>query len=210
MNEQLPFQENNFKRKIAYKFRIGEVLSGKQIVDNERLKYIEVGNEKVSRVNLIANVVDKFVKDGEKKFASITLDDATGQIKLKLFGDETSKFEDFNQGDTILVIGLLRSWNNEIYVTPEIVKKKEPVNLIVRKLEVELAKPKSLDKEKLFELKDKILNMAKDAEKDGGVGIDSIILELKEPPELINSEIKKLLEEGMVYEPRPGKLRYLG
>jgi hypothetical protein len=37
-----------------------------------------------------------------------------------------------------------------------------------------------------------------------------MILNLKAAPDVINLEIKKLLEEGMVYEPRPGKLRYLG
>ena len=52
--------------------------------------------------------------------------------------------------------------------------------------------------------------MVKEAEKDGGVDIDKLILELKEHPEVINQEIKKLLEDGTAYEPRPGKLRYLG
>jgi len=29
-------------------------------------------------------------------------------------------------------------------------------------------------------------------------------------PIIINQEIQKLLEEGIVFEPRPGKVRYLG
>jgi hypothetical protein len=29
-------------------------------------------------------------------------------------------------------------------------------------------------------------------------------------PEIINQEIQKMIEEGMVFEPRPGKVRYLG
>jgi hypothetical protein len=52
--------------------------------------------------------------------------------------------------------------------------------------------------------------MVKEAEKDGGIDIDKIILELKEHPELINQEIKRLLEDGIAYEPRPGRLRWLG
>ena len=89
-------------------------------------------------------------------------------------------------------------------------KKKDPRFLLIRKLEVESAQPKTLDKEKTAELKDKILSMVKEAEKDGGIAIDKMIMELKEHPESINGEIKKLLEDGSVYEPRPGKLRYLG
>ena len=29
-------------------------------------------------------------------------------------------------------------------------------------------------------------------------------------PEIISQEIKKLLEEGIIYEPKPGRVRYLG
>jgi DNA-binding transcriptional ArsR family regulator len=29
-------------------------------------------------------------------------------------------------------------------------------------------------------------------------------------PQIISQEIKKLLEEGIIYEPRPGRVRYLG
>ena len=50
----------------------------------------------------------------------------------------------------------------------------------------------------------------KDAEVDGGIDVDKIIMNTEASPDLINSEIKKLLEDGLVYEPRPGRLRYLG
>lgn len=208
----LPLQEPGFrKRYIAFKFRIGNITSGKPVLDeNSRLAYLEVNGKEVVRINLIANIVDKFVQEGEKKYGTITLDDATGQIRAKFFGDELDNVTELNQGDTVLVVGLLRYWNNEIYVTPEIIKKKEPSFLLVRKLEIELEQPKLLNKEKIAELKDKILQMIKLGEENGGVDIDKIILELKEPPEVINSEIKKLLEDGVAYEPRPGKLRYLG
>jgi uncharacterized protein len=206
-----PTLENkSFKRNVAYKLRVGQIFQGSPKFENERLLSVELNNKDVVRVNIIANITDKFVQEGEKKFASITLDDASGQVKAKTFGDDISKFSDLNQGDTILVIGLLRSWNNEIYITPEIVKKKDPSFLLIRKLEVEAKQPKTLDKEKTIELKDKIVQMVKSSEEEGGIDIDKIILELKESPEIINQEIKKLLEDGTAYEPRPGKLRYLG
>jgi len=202
--------EQQFKRNIAYKMRVGNILEGKQIFDLDKLKHIELNNKQIVRVNLIANVIDKYVQDEEKKFASITLDDASGQIKIKTFGEDIEKFSDLQQGDTILVIGLLRSWQDEIYITPEIIKKRSPQYLLIRKLEVEADSPKPLQKEQLTEVKDKIITMIKEAEKNDGIEIDKIILETKEPPEIINTEIKKLLEEGIIYEPRPGKLRYLG
>jgi uncharacterized protein len=198
------------KRNVAFKFRIGSIQSGKPVLENERLKHVEIDSKPVVRVNVIANVVDKFVQEGEKKFGSITIDDGTGQIKGKVFGEDVEKLNPLNQGDTILMIGLLRSWNNEVYIAPEIMKKKEPSFLLIRKLEVESSQPKTLNKEKIAELKDKIITMVKQEEAGGGIEIDKIILELKEPPEVINKEIQRLLEDGIAYEPRPGKLRYLG
>ena len=202
--------DQQFKRHTAYKLRIGSLLSGKPVMEADRLKGLDFGDKQIVRANIIANIVDKFVQEGEKKFGSLTLDDASGQIKVKAFGDDVEIFTDYNQGDTVLVIGLVRAWNNEIYLTPDIIKKKEPSYLLLRKLEVEADMPKTLEKPQLSAMKDRILDMIKTAEKDGGIEIDKIILELKEHPDLINQEVKRLLEEGIAYEPRPGKLRWLG
>ena len=188
------------KRNTAYKLRIGSILSAKQNIEGERLKSIELADKQAVRVNVIANVIDKYIQDGEKKFGSITIDDGTGQIKIKTFGDDVdSFFLQLNQGDTIMVVGMLRVWNNEIYITPEIIKKKEPSFLLIRKMEAESEEVKTHDKEQLLALKDKILVMIKDAEKDGGIDTEKIILELKESPDTINNEIKKLLEDGIAY-----------
>lgn len=202
--------EQEFKRYIAFKMHIGDILAGKIIFDADRFKFLEHQNKQIVRVNVIANITDKYIQDEEKKFASITLDDASGQIKLKTFGEDIDKFKEYIQGDTIQVIGLLRTWNNEIYITPEIINKRNPQYLLLRKLELDLEKPKTLEKSELNQLRGQILDLVKKAEEVGGIDIESMILELKQSPQTINAEIKKLLEEGMVYEPRPGKLRYLG
>ena len=203
-------QEQEFKRNIAYKTRIGDLLEGKIVLDEEKFKFLERGDKQIVRINLIANIIDKYIQDEEKKFGSITLDDASGQIKAKVFGDDIQKFEKFEQGDTVNIIGVLRQWNNELYILPEIIKKKEPAYLLVRKLELDAEKPKTLDPEKKAELKDKILDTIKKEDENGGADIEKMILDLKETPDSINQEIKRLLEEGIIYEPRPGKVRYLG
>lgn len=203
--------EQSFKRNVAYKLRAGQILAGKPIIEAERLKSLEINNKQIIRVNIIANITDKYIQDGEKKFGSLTLDDGTGQIKVKTFGDDIENFTNYQQGDTVIVIGLVRSWNNEIYITPEIINKKEPSYLLLRKLEVEAEMPKTLEKHELTALKDKLMEMIKSAEKEGGIDIDKIIMELKDnKADTINQEIKRLLEDGVIYEPRPGKIRYLG
>jgi len=52
--------------------------------------------------------------------------------------------------------------------------------------------------------------MIKNSEDSQGVDSEEIILTIKAQPNLITQEIKKLLEEGIIYEPKPGRLRYLG
>lgn len=206
--------DDQFKRHIAYKFRIGDLLIGKPIINEERFSFLELGNKKIIRVNVIGNIVDKYESEGEKKYSSLTLDDGSGQIKLKTFGDDVEKFKNINQGQTIIIIGFLRHFNNEIYISPEIIKEQDPKYLLVRKIEIEKNRNKNSEpiaKEKIIAIKDKILELIKSSEDEGGIEKDKIIMDLRETsPEIINQEMQKLLEEGIAFEPRPGKIRYLG
>ena len=206
---------DEFKRKIAYKVRIGDILIGKPIFSEDRFLHLEHGNKNISRVNLIGNIVDKYSTEGERSYIFFTLDDGSGQIKLKSFGEDSLKFKDISQGDTVLVIGTIRNWNNETYVQPEIITQKDPKYLLLRKLEIEKERsstaPKIENKEEIRSIKDQILETIKKAEETGGIDTEKIILEFTNvSPEIINQEIKKLMEEGIIFEPRPGRLRYLG
>jgi RPA family protein len=203
-----------FKRNIAYKFRIGDLLIGKAIMDGDRFSFLELGNRKIIRVNIIGNIIDKYESEGERKYIFFTLDDGSGQIKLKCFSDDVNKFRNVTQGQTVLVIGSLRNFNNETYISPEIIREEDTKYLLIRKLEIEKDKNKSIQplaKEQIVAVKDKILGIIKDAEKDGGIEMDRIIMNIREiSPEIINQEIKRLLEDGIIFEPRPGKMRWLG
>jgi RPA family protein len=204
-----------FKRNIAFKIRIGDILLGKPIFDNEKFINLELGERKISRVNIIGNIVDKYESEGEKKYYFFTIDDGSGQIKLKAFGDDSHKFKAINQGQTVSVIGVIRNWNNETYVQPEIIKEQDPKYLLIRKLELEKKRNQTIkpaeDKAEIKALKDQILEQIKNSEKEGGIDTDKIILTFREAsPDMINQEIKKLLEEGIIFEPRPSRLRYLG
>ncbi len=207
-------EEQQFKRNTAYKFRIGDLLFGKPIMNEEKFSFLELGDKKIVRVNLVGNIVDKYESGEERKYLSLTLDDGSGQIKLKSFSENVDKFKDIHQGQTVAVIGVLRHWNDETYVSPEIIKELDPKYLLVRKLETEKDKilnSAPVKKEQIVAIKDKILGMIKDSEDDGGIDTDKIITNLQNiSPEIINQEIKKLLEEGIIFEPRPGKVRYLG
>ena len=210
-------EEQQFKRHIAYKLRIGDILIGKPIVNEERFSFLEFGDKKIVRINVLGNIVDRYESEGgdeRRKYVFLTLDDGSGQIRLKIFGDDYEKFKHVVQGQTVVVIGVLRNWNNETYVSPEIIREMDPKYLLVRKLEIEKDKTinaKPVEKEQIVAIKDKILELIKNSEENNGIEVDEIIQKFHETPQtIINQEIQKLLEEGIVFEPRPGKIRWLG
>jgi len=206
------------KREIAHKLRIGDLLRGNQVFEeseglNKMLRFIELGNKRIVRINIIANVIDKFESEGESKFASITLDDGSGQIRARLFGGDISKFRDITQGDTLIIIGVIRSYNQELYILPEIIKKQDPKYLLIRKLEIEKsfpALPSPTKKKEIKAYRDEIIEMIKNSEQYEGIDKDVIITKVQAQPNLVTQEIQKLLEEGIIYEPKPGRVRYLG
>lgn len=205
MNEQR-------KRNVAYKLRIGDILKGVPMTSEGKFLFLELGDKKVVRINLLANCVDKFIQDGEKKFATLTLDDASGQIKLKAFGEDIEPLKNVMQGDTLQVVGNVREWNGELYIIPEIVKRVDVRWLLIRKLEIQNSRKDigPSESNSSNDLKDEIIKKIRSAEEDGGIDVDTIIMDTESNPDSINIEIKKLLEEGLIYEPRPGRLRYLG
>lgn len=205
--------DEQFKRHIAYKLRIGDILIGKPVFDAERFAFLELGNKRIIRVNLIGNIVDKYESQSESRYISLTLDDGSGQIKIKIFGDDTEKFKNFSQGQTVLLIGVLRIYNNELYISPEIIRELDTKYLLIRKFENEKQRAQSapMQKQEVGAIKDKILEAIKSSESEGGIETDALIMKFREAsPDVINQEIKKLLEEGIIFEPRPGKVRWLG
>ncbi|HEA46266.1 MAG TPA: hypothetical protein ENH99_00610 [Candidatus Pacearchaeota archaeon] len=210
-------EQNQFKRHTAYKLRIGDLLVGKPAMNGERFSFLELGDKRIVRVNIIGNIVDKYDSGDERKFLFLTLDDGSGQIKLKTFGDDSDKFKGVVQGQTVILIGTLRHWNEELYISPEIIKEADPKYLLLRKLETEKNRASnsvavsSAQKEQIVAIKDKLLDLIKGNEENGGIEMTEIKSKLPEfSPTIVEQEIQKLLEEGIAFEPRPGKIRYLG
>ncbi len=206
---------DQYKRNIAYKQRVGDILLGKPIFDGEKFLYLELGNKRISRTNIVGNIIDKYESEGEKNYIFFTLDDGSGQIKLKSFGEDSEKLKGVKQGETVVVIGVVRNWKNETYIQPEIISERDPKYLLVRKLELDKEKKQNAkpitNRKEIVAIRDKIMEKIKDSESEGGVDTEKMIIEFKEiSPDTITEEIKKLLEEGIIFEPRPGRLRYLG
>lgn len=215
------------KRQVAFKLRISDMLSGTMISSNN-LNFLEIGNKKISRVNVIASIIDKFVSEGEKKYAALTIDDASGQIRVKAFGEDTEMLKAVEIGDTVLIVGNSRYFNNELYILPEIIKIVDSRWLVARKMELEKNKnmqpvheKSQIEAEKINlderagakdskdanSLRKQVIGMLKENEE--GTDIDKIIMALHAPVDEINNLITKMLEDAEVYEPKPGRIRLL-
>jgi len=242
------------KRNTAFKISIGMIASSDDLSfdENQRFRFLNLNGKEVYRINLIANVIDKF-ESNQKQYVNITLDDGTGNIRVKAFADSIHLLQNINLGDSIILIGVLRFYNDELYVMPEIVKTADPKWLLARKMELEAEygelysnarayesigdvesantmqnpvqdqvqtnaplqeKAEEIVEEKIETqkqpgLREKIVEMIKANEAEGGIDIDKLIMSMKEPVDSINKEVTDLLEEGSIYEPKPGRLRIL-
>lgn len=128
------------KRLPAKKVRIFDVVNGKFFPGNkEEMKpsyVITPFGEKISRVNLVGTVTDKFLSENEN-YSTITIDDGSGAIRVKSFKEKVSLLKDMELGIFVLAIGKLKEFNEEIYVNAEIVRKIEDPNYeSLRKLEI--------------------------------------------------------------------------
>jgi RPA family protein len=109
----------DFVRKTAYKVALGDLAKGTFIKREGWDPSFIVGKDglEISRVNVIAMAVG-LEQAGNP---SLIIDDGTGRMEVRAFGDE-NPFGDIEVGTLTLVVGRPRAYNGEIFISPEIVK----------------------------------------------------------------------------------------
>lgn len=212
-------------RQTMFKTRISDVVNGR-FVRKEGMEpsYVltDLG-QKVSRVNLLGTVVDKFMSE-DGNYSSITIDDDSDSIRVKAFRENVNMFDNLDVGDLVVVIGKVREYTDENYIIPEIVKKiANPNYEILHKLEVlkqlvqqkkildKIKEEKFADVEELKKHAKEKLNIDTDAvegivetlsvEEEKKEDYKPLILELLEKLDKGDGvEFKKLLEESKLPE----------
>ncbi len=206
----MPEAQQEFqKRQIAYKVKISGVQGAVFSKDDASAGYIKINGANISRINLIATIVDKFVQG----YASAVIDDSSGRISLKSF-ENINVFDKVELGDVVLVVGKIREYNKDKYILPEIVRKTDPDWIRVRMAElgdeiviaqkhesnVEEAKANATPSEQIYLL-------IKDLDKGDGASVDEIISKSRNADAEI--VINKLMEDGDVFEIKPGRIKVL-
>ncbi len=177
-------------------------------------------DEKISRVNIIGVVVT-IPESGQSLF----IDDGSGKIEIRSF-EEGNLFQDLTIGDIVLVIGRPRSYNEDIYLNAEIVKKitnkgwleyrkkeillkniqmpdlKEEIKIETPVEEVPKEVPKPV--EELDEI-DTILMKIKELDKGEGCDVQELASNYPEAENIV----QQLLLKGEIFEIVPGKVKIL-
>jgi len=203
----------NYQREVAYKIKISSLIKGKYVTnEGNESNFIQVNGKNISRVNIIGFVTDVSSNN-------YTIDDSYGEVVLRDFNNIG---QDVSVGDLVLVIGRPRSFNDEVYIVPEIIKKQENQDwMILRKKELDSETEtivedspkedkKSEEKEYVVNSEDKgsmIKNVIAKHDSGDGVSLQKIIEELNDSE--TESMVKQLLKEGEIYEIKPNVLKIL-
>lgn len=211
--EQKAFQ----KRQVAHKISVSDILNAVFAKDELSAGYIRLRDVNISRVNVIATVVDKSERDSN--FSSAMIDDGTGKILLRSF-ENTGLFSKADVGDFVLVIGRIREFSGERYVMPEIFKKIDDLGWVsARKMELEKAgaadnnpkipeqKKNGLAEESNLSVYDEVFSLIRKLDNGDGVSVEEVVSNSKsgEAEGIVN----RLLENGDIFEIKPGKLKVL-
>ncbi len=133
----------SFKRFPAVRCWIKHILEGNYL-NNEKSLYTIFG--KVKRVRIVATIIQKreiintpningdmIIEDKDESNIRIEfdLDDGTGFIRATIWQANPEQYEEFNKGDIVDVVGLIRKWKDFISISPEIIKKVSNPNFIL-------------------------------------------------------------------------------
>lgn len=137
------------KRLTATKTKIKEI-SGGSFVKQEGFNpnyVLAKDGLRLSRVRVLATIVDKFVSD-TGKFASLTLDDGTDTVRAKIF-NAMSLIDGLEKGDVVDMVGRVKEYQDEVYLAPEIIWKTETAMEILRELEYKQQEKETERKKKI-------------------------------------------------------------
>lgn len=201
------------KRETAIICMVDDLLKGSFVkTEGWAPSYFSTPLGDISRVNLIGVIISK------DPSGRLIIDDGSGSILLRSFESET--FSGLDIGNLVMVIGRPRIYNEEKYVLPEIIKTIDHKWGEHRQLQLKLLRKKIIPKkqEKRVVLNSgtgpqpvnyfqKILEFIKDLDVGEGADIGEVAKRSNVPD--AETLIKKLIEEGEIFEIRPGKLKIL-
>lgn len=136
-------------RPIAYKLKIEDLSRGeyRRSADGVEPSYfLTPWKDRITRARVMGTVVDSFARE-DGSYATLRLDDGSGIIRVRAWGNDISRIDRFSVGDVLDVLGRVKEFEGEVYLTPEIVLPVEDPNWeVVRDLEILNARKRAIEK----------------------------------------------------------------
>jgi RPA family protein len=204
-------KNENINRQTAYIVTIKDIINSTYIKTEGEWtpNFVKLGNLEISRVNIMGVVIS--VSEEENR-SSFVLDDGTGSIQIRIFEQTNLTLE---IGDMVMIIGKPREYNNEKFIVPEIIKninneqwlelRKKQILVLKKTLNFETTNKQESKEEVIESDSDGIFSLIKKLDKGDGVYIDEIIKENSNAEKIIQN----LLNEGEIFEIKPGKIKLL-
>jgi hypothetical protein len=125
------------KRGSGNLIRIDTINQGK-IIEGPAGKFFSLDNKAVLRVRLFGIVANVYINE-ERTFGSLTIDDGSDTIRLKLWKgkledkdgivrNDLDMIENITKGMIIDVLGKVKEYDNEIYIVPEGIFKQDTIS----------------------------------------------------------------------------------
>lgn len=212
-------------RSTAYRVRIAPLINGEFFRPGGfNPSYIVIDGNQVSRINIIATVVSKYLTE-DGNYCALTLDDGSETIRAKAFGPDVAKIKEVNVGSFVRIIGKVKKYNDETYLIPEVINEDiDPNWMLVDYLE--LGKPEYVEVEnvqtsvsengpEIMEIGDsenpnmKIIQLIKSHDSGDGAPIKDVMKNSKLDEKEAKEIIVTLLKSGEIFEPKKGILKLL-
>lgn len=208
-------EETQQLRQVAYKIPIVALLKNPFVQQSGWLpSYVLINGKQISRINIIATIIDMHTTEA---LSTITLDDSTGIIQAKAFNEDLRKVTSLQVGDSILLIGKPRKYNEQLFLTIEIIKKIDPLWTKIRKKELQSEfefeeappQPPQQDPSILIKFGEKLLTLIKELDSGDGADINLIISKSGIKESEVQQAINELIKLGEIYEPKANKVKLL-
>ncbi len=216
------YNNKKFQRNVAVKSAIKEIILSTFVLENEQNPnhLLTEEGQKIFRINVIATIISK---EKQGSITNLLIDDGTDKIIARSFEDNET-INCLKIGDVISIIGKVRVYNQEKYISPEIIKPVHPLWLKIRSLELKTKiekyhfktdgclqdlKAKSaaeVQEDSLLPIQ-KLSKIIEELDQGDGVPIE-LILD-KSPLENTDQLIEKMLRTGDLFQNKPGKIKIL-
>jgi RPA family protein len=179
-------------------------------------KFEDLGEVKIFGTILGKNI---YRTEGKVEYGILLVGDGSGStIRIKAWGSGTSALDQLEKGELVDIVGKVRHSRDETFLVPEIVRKlPDPNWRIVRELEIiedYLSRKKAKIRGSLrpdgkeVDLRREIISTIDIKGGDAGIDFTELVKCIRHSnEEEIKKTLNELLDQGMIYETRPGRYR---